>query len=241
MIATLGMYDRPEVAHANDAFWALIRENLGDGPMHLTRDMPFWDVWQSPDLLLSQTCGLPFRARLHKSVQLVGTPDYGLMGCEPGYYRSAIVARRVSGANLNDLSHLRLAYNERLSQSGWAAFWAHVGAGATLADLVETGGHLASAKAVADGRADIAALDLLTWSMICKFDGFAGQLEVIALTDPTPGLPYITAQGRDAPAIYSAVKAAIAALDSDLKELLHLRSLVAIPADDYLAIPMPPA
>ncbi|MDG1430169.1 MAG: PhnD/SsuA/transferrin family substrate-binding protein, partial [Paracoccaceae bacterium] len=160
------MYDRPEVAHANDALWKLIRDNLGYGPDALTRDMPFWDIWRSPDLLLSQTCGLPFRSGLHKHVKLVGTPDYGLRDCAPGYYHSVIVARRSSGESLANVSALSLAYNERLSQSGWAAFWDHIPRGEEPKDLIETGGHAASAKAVADGTADIASLDALTWELI---------------------------------------------------------------------------
>ena len=44
MIALLGMYDRPETSGANDAFWSLIRSNLGYGPERLTRGV---DVWQA--------------------------------------------------------------------------------------------------------------------------------------------------------------------------------------------------
>ena len=39
MIAYLGMYDRPETAAANSAFWAAIRANLGQGPDALQRDI----------------------------------------------------------------------------------------------------------------------------------------------------------------------------------------------------------
>lgn len=234
------MYDRPEVAHANDSLWTLIRDNLGYGPTSLTRNMPFWDIWRSPDMVFSQTCGLPYRSELHNSVQLVGTPDYGALGCPPGYYRSAIVARRVSGIDLANLSDTRFAYNERLSQSGWAAFWDHQDGNAPPAELIETGGHVVSAEAVASGRAEIASIDMHTWNLISKFDDFADRLEVIALTRPTPGLPFITARANDASAIQSAVRAAIDAMDQDLKDVLQIRSLVSIPPSEYLAIAMPP-
>jgi hypothetical protein len=81
MIAALPMYDRPEMRAANDRFWQAIRDRLGDGPPHLTRDRDPWDIWQAPDLLLAQTCGFPYRARLHGRIYLVGTPDYGVEGC----------------------------------------------------------------------------------------------------------------------------------------------------------------
>ncbi|MGR3291710.1 MAG: phosphate/phosphite/phosphonate ABC transporter substrate-binding protein, partial [Paracoccaceae bacterium] len=69
MIASLGMYDRPETAASNDALWAGIRKNLGYGPQHLDRTTTPMQVWQSPDLLFSQTCGMPYRSILRDSVQ----------------------------------------------------------------------------------------------------------------------------------------------------------------------------
>lgn len=70
MIAALGMYDRAEVQPSNDRLWALIRVGLrATGlavPDALTRgEGAYWPAWQSPDLVLSQTCGFPYRARLH--------------------------------------------------------------------------------------------------------------------------------------------------------------------------------
>ena len=63
---------------------------------------------------------------------------------------------------------------------------------------MESGGHQASALAVAEGRADFAALDALTWIMLQRYDSFAADLVEVDRTDPTPALPYITAMGRDA-------------------------------------------
>ncbi len=98
MIASLIMYQRPQLVEAHSRFWQLIRNNLRDAgldsPELLSQDAEEFMVWKHPDLVLSQTCGMPYRTWLHDSVELVGTPDYGLMGCPPGYYRSALVARR---------------------------------------------------------------------------------------------------------------------------------------------------
>lgn len=240
MIAMLGMYDRPEVADANDAFWSAIRSELGYGPDTLTRDMGFWEMWQSPDLLFAQTCGLPYRAKLHQSVQLVGTPDYGLEGCPPGFYRSAIIARKDARVDLADLGATSFAYNDRLSQSGWAAFWAHVGADTKLGELKASGGHANSAKMVAKRDADLACLDALTWTLIEKYDEFADELEVLDWTSPTPGLPYITAMTRDPVEVSGAVRTAIADLSENDRNLLHLKGLVDISSAEYLAIQMPP-
>ena len=93
MISYLGFYDMAPVQHANDAFWSLIRQHLGCGPERMTRPDDLWPLWRSPDLLLGQTCSLPFRQHLHPDVTLVGTPDFGLPGCPPGHYRSLMVVR----------------------------------------------------------------------------------------------------------------------------------------------------
>ena len=68
MIASLPMYDMPHLRGAHDRYWTAIRDALGYGPDALTRGGDPWAEWQSPDLLLGQTCGLPYRARLHDKV-----------------------------------------------------------------------------------------------------------------------------------------------------------------------------
>lgn len=243
MIAALGMYDMAPLQGANDRFWSLIREALGDGPAHLSRDKDLWDVWQSPDLLLAQTCGLPYRTRLHGRVQLVGTPDYGLQGCPAGHYCSVFVARADDGRHgLDQLAAGTFAFNDGGSQSGWAAPVTHMaGLGLAPAQLLRSGGHALSAHAVAEGRADLAALDAVTWELLREHDPVTGRLREVARTVPTPGLPLITAAGRDAASIAKAVQRAISALAPGDRAALHLTALHAIPAADYLAVPTPAA
>lgn len=242
MIAALGMYDLPPLQEANDRFWLHIRAELGRGPEQLTRDRDAWDVWQSSDLMLAQTCGYPYRAKLHGSVNLVGTPDYGLPDCPPGYYRSVLVVRADDPRQSEDaFAGACFAYNEALSQSGWAAPQVHLSArGIPMGDLIETGAHAASARAVAEGRADLAGLDALTWELLKRHDPVAQDLRVISETVPTPGLPYITSLNEDGEIIVKAVAAAIAALGADDRAALHLKGLIQIPAEAYLAIPTPP-
>ncbi|UWQ91929.1 PhnD/SsuA/transferrin family substrate-binding protein [Aliisedimentitalea scapharcae] len=243
MIAHLGMYDRPETAAANDRFWSAIQAHLGAGPAALTRDVDFWEVWHSPDLLLSQTCGMPYRTRLHGQVQLVGTPDYGLPGCPPGHYCSVFVAHKSDlGKTLSDFDGSRFAYNEAVSQSGWAAPKTHMmDLGIAPGSLVVTGGHRNSAQAVFERRADFAALDGLTWELLRKYDDFAADLIELERTTPTPTLPFITALGRETPKVFDAIKGAIADLSPEDRDTLHLRGIVSIPAETYLAVPTPPA
>jgi ABC-type phosphate/phosphonate transport system substrate-binding protein len=247
MIASLGMYDRAETAGANDRFWALIAEALRarglTAPAHLTRgDGAYWPAWQDPALVLSQTCGFPYRAKLRDHVTLIATPDYGLPDCPPGYYASVFVARTDDARSLPEFRTARFAYNEGLSQSGWAAAQNHAASmGFHFAPGLETGGHRLSAEAVAAGRADLAALDALTWRMIQRWDPVAAQLREVARTAPTPGLPYIAAKGADAEATYHALIEATHALSATDRDTLCLRGIVRIDPAAYLAVPIPPA
>ena len=239
MIAALPMYDRPELRAETDALWASMRDALRgrglDAPDSLTRDRDIWDIWQSPDLVLAQTCGLPFRTRLAGRVRLVATPDYGLPGCPPGHYCSVILAR---SADLP--APLRVAINDPLSQSGWAALHAWADArGLALGPVDVTGSHAASARAVANGEADLAAIDAQTWRLLVRHDGADPALE-IARTPPTPGLPLITADAHDPARLRSALVAALAALPLATRDALYLRGFVQIDANRYLAIPIPP-
>jgi ABC-type phosphate/phosphonate transport system substrate-binding protein len=247
VIAALGMYDFGPLRAANDRLWRLVRDGLGArgiaAPDALTRgEAAYWPAWQAPDLLLAQTCGYPFRARLHGHVAYVGTPDYGVEGCPPGYYRSVFVARAEDPRqSLRDFDGARFAWNEDLSQSGWAAPQTHAARlGLRLLPAVRTGGHQMSAAAVVEGHADLAALDAVTHALMADHDPVAARLRVVALTDPTPGLPLITAPGGPTAALYDAFAAAVAALAPSDRALLRLRGLIRLRESDYLAVPDPP-
>ncbi len=239
MIAALPMYDRPELRSDTDALWAALRDALRargiDAPDALTRDRDPWEVWQSPDLIFAQTCGLPFRARLHATVTLVATPDFALPGCPPGHYNSVIIARDAAVP-----AHPRLAVNDTLSQSGWAALHGWLTAQAILPGPVTlTGAHAASARAVTDGSADLAAIDAQTWRQLTRAGAADPALE-IARTDPTPALPYITAAANDPAPIRAALSDALAALPESTRAALDLHGIVQIDADTYRAVPIPP-
>lgn len=248
MIASLGMYDLPQVQGANDAFWALIRDGLREAgrpaPEALSRgDTAYWAAWEDPTLVLSQTCGYPFRARLHGRVTLVGTPDFGLPGCPPGHYNSVFVVRKGDPRErLGDFGGAAFAYNEALSQSGWAAPQSYaMGIGLRLVPRLCTGAHAGSAEAVAQGRADIAAIDAATWELLLRWRPFTADLREVGRTPPTPGLPYIAGPGADAALLFGVIAEAIAALSPAHRAALLLKGIEKIPAEAYLAVPNPPS
>jgi hypothetical protein len=112
-IASLPMYDYPELHAAHDALWAAIRlrlraRGIGDTPDALTRSADLFSMWRNPALLLGQTCGHPQVTGLGDKVQVIATPIYlrsarmrqrrpsqrnRRLGCEPRG-RSACSAQR---------------------------------------------------------------------------------------------------------------------------------------------------
>ncbi len=232
------MYDRPEAAGANDRLWEAVRTRLGEGPRQLRRGGDPWDDWTAPDLVLSQTCGLPYRTRLHGRVRIVAAPVWDLP-CGPGFYDSVLVARADDPRDFAEMGGARLAYNEALSQSGWAAVSEHArSAGIEFGGGIATGSHLASARAVAEGRADLAGIDAVTWRMIRRWEPVAGRLREIGRTEPTPALPYITVRD-DVATLRDALAGAIAELSTADRETLCLRGVIDLPESAWTSIPTP--
>ena len=244
MIAALPMYDRPENAAAHDALWALIRDGLRArgvaAPDALDREVGVWEGWESPELVLGQICNLPYRARMRGRVRLVGAADHGLPGAPPGHYHSVFVARPDDDADPAAYRRRRFAYGEALGHSGWGApqAWA-AERGFAFPATLETGGHLASARAVAEGRADLAAIDAVTWRMFERWEPVAARLRVIGRTGASPGMTFITAADDPAPH-REAVAEAVAALDPDARDLLGLTGVHLLPESAYARLPPAP-
>ena len=215
-VAGLPMYDWPEVADALDEMWNHVAEaahRLGlDVPTTLTRRNELVSLWTDPSMLLGQVCSLnPVRDGLGET-EVVGTivydPSPDLPQPEPGSYYSVIVCRHDdprrpidgegvgNGMALPDVLRFagaRVAANGTDSQSGyWSLghFVRHLlHDGPIFGDVVFTGAHRDSVRAVADGTADLAAIDVHSWLLACEYEPeAAGRLAVVGTTDPTPGV-----------------------------------------------------
>ncbi|MFV1991694.1 MAG: phosphate/phosphite/phosphonate ABC transporter substrate-binding protein [Acidimicrobiales bacterium] len=246
MIASLAMYQHPQLVDTHNRYWALIRAGLAevgiDAPGRLSQDAEEFSVWNDPALVLAHTCGMPYRLWLHDHVYLVGTPDFGVDGCAAGYNRSALVVRQDDERDsLLAYKDAVFAYNQTYSQSGYAAaYWHTEPLGFWFGRRIHTGGHLESARAIAERRADLAALDAVSWRIMQTHEPFVENLRVLEWTSPTPGLPYIASAGADSEALFSVVSRAIDDLSNEDRAALGITGLVRLPKDDYLAVPSPP-
>lgn len=246
-IASLAMYDWPELQAANDALWAAVAQRLEragvPAPSALSRTADLEALWRSPALLLGQTCGYPLMKRLSDRVRLVATPRYAAPGCEGPFRRSAIVVRADSPADqLVQLRGARCALNDPMSDSGMnllRAAVAPLAAGpAFFSEVLVTGAHLASAEAVASQAADVAAIDAVTYAHLRRFKpDLAARLRVLAWTARSPGLPLITSAATPRETLRALQEALLgAAADprlAEVREALRLDGFSLLPLNYY--------
>ena len=207
-IANLGMYALPALAEETAAWWAgLARAFRDEGLDEVPADLSCGDMrahWRDPALLFGQTCGYPLTHDFSDCLTVVATPVYKAAGCEGSGYRSVIVVRAKEPAEeLAALAGRRAAINSRDSQSGYSALRHAVaplaGGGAFFSEVLESGGHRASMLAVAEERADVAAVDCVTFALHQRHEpDLTDRLRVLAHSADAPALPYVTAVGRDA-------------------------------------------
>jgi ABC-type phosphate/phosphonate transport system substrate-binding protein len=206
LLASLPMYDLPELAAATDAWWqglaaAFRAEGLRDVPSRLDRGGDAAALWTSPELLFSQTCGYPLTHALAGKVTLVATPVYDCPGCAGGSYRSEIMLRADDPAeDLGALRGRRAAVNAGDSQSGYSALRHAVTplaqGGRFFAEVVESGSHRRSMQMVAEGQADVCAIDCVTYHLLKRCEpALVNRLRPLAATAEAPALPYITRRG----------------------------------------------
>ncbi|WP_395451035.1 phosphate/phosphite/phosphonate ABC transporter substrate-binding protein [Aminobacter sp. UC22_36] len=173
-------------------------------------DLP--TLWRHPQLLFGQTCWGPMETTgLAAQVRVIGQPNYDrIEGGRGELYSSAIVVRR--GSVTADHAHApdgdaplipldlirdkRLAFNSHDSMSGFIGIsrdLAAMGEGLRIfSERIESGGHRASIVSIAEGRADVAAIDCQSWALAQRFEPAARDVVVIGWTAKRKGLPYIT-------------------------------------------------
>ncbi|WP_322014670.1 phosphate/phosphite/phosphonate ABC transporter substrate-binding protein [Paraburkholderia sp. J12] len=255
-IAALPMYN---VTPRHAALWrALLHDALttfertAGGKIDATiLDAPSGDLmqlWRRNDLLLSQTCGFPYRMLgLADTVHLISTPMFDAAGCDGAHYRSAIVvsaAARARGAtSLAACRGLRAVSNSEDSHSGMNALRhavaPHAQNGRFFASVSWSGSHFASLRALATGAADVAAIDCVTLALLrdagCEL---LADVETLAMTASAPGLPFIASRTlgeREAALLRDALDMAVA-VDIDRSRALRLRGFARLARDEYEAI-----
>jgi ABC-type phosphate/phosphonate transport system substrate-binding protein len=251
-IASLAMYrDPPEIADATRTLWAYVRDRLHEGglaeaPDALDEGIAYDAAWTDPGLLLAHTCGYPYAARLRGRVRLVATPVYDHAGCDGALNGSFVVVHaNATARSVADLRGSTAAINDRASNSGMNllrhAVAPHAIAGCFFGRVVRSGGHVASLVMVAQGEADVAAIDCVTYGNLARFaPERLAAVRILADTAKTPGLPLVTraaagdadvAMLRDALRCFAGDSGA-----AQVRETLSLRDFAILPDAAYDAI-----
>jgi ABC-type phosphate/phosphonate transport system substrate-binding protein len=238
MIASLGMYPFAHLRDAYDHLWSAILSRLPGAPESLSHQLDLHDVWQHPELLLGQTCGWPLVTAL-PDVVVVGAFDMAVPFARGGRYRSVLIASKPLGIDhWRSSADTRVAINGYDSLSGWVSLcsaW-----GELPATVLETGAHVDSMRAVAEGRAEVASIDAVSFEFIAEsMPAVAGRVNVIGHGPMVPSLPLVMAPANAHR--LDEVRSAIAAAVTDpavAAECRRLRISGFVPFDrsDYLPL-----
>lgn len=173
-------------------------------------ELDYHKLWLHPALLFAQTCWGPMELGLSRHVQVVGQPSYDAYeGGQGELYSSALMMRTGEGPEarspadgspflpLDLIRGKRFTFNSRDSMSGFIGLTRDLETLGESLDVFssrsESGGHRGSIVAVAEGRADVAAIDCESWALAQRFEPAAQKVMVVGWTARRKGLPFITA------------------------------------------------
>ncbi|HXE23326.1 MAG TPA: PhnD/SsuA/transferrin family substrate-binding protein [Roseiarcus sp.] len=228
-IALLPMYDFTWTASANDRLWAAISARLSEAgveaPARLARGGDLAAQWRNPKLVFGQTCGYPYVTALKDAVALIAAPEYSFPGCEGASHRSFIIcAASDPRRELHKFRGATAALNTPDSNTGMNLFRAAIapiaGGAPFFRALVVTGSHEASVEAVAEGRADLASIDCVSFALLGRGrPDLIGRVAIVATSALSPGLPFIASARLGRQTVEAARNALFAELaDPDLSE-----------------------
>lgn len=255
--ASLPMYDWPETAPAWDRFWEAIRAELAAAGIEtetaLRRRDDQHHGWLSPGLLLGQACGWPYMLMLRGQVVPIGRFDFGLPTNRAGDYYSVFITCPDMAGEITaprDLAPLMarndaiIAVNSMISQSGYRVLGECVPSPLTVprGRILTTGSHRESIRAVADGRAHVAAIDAASWLLAQEHEPAVEKVAVAARSGDAPGLPLIVANRLRGhrKAVGEALTKVAANLADDIRSTLKLRGIAPASDEDYHVLERPP-
>ena len=205
LTASLPMYNLPEMAAVNAAFWAALSQEVAaemphGHPPDLSASMPPVPDAIGGHMLFTQTCGYPLQTIYRGQYELLGVPSYDAPGCADATHCAFILVRAGSAfVTPADLKGARFALNSRHSNSGMnlprLLFAPIAGGRPFFGRVIETGSHPASMERVLRGEADAASIDCLTYAFFKDHrPAFVEGLRVLAETPPSPAIPFVTSR-----------------------------------------------
>lgn len=251
LTASLPMYNLPGMRAANAALWSALADRLratglSEPPGALLFERPPVPDGIGPEVLFTQTCGYPLQTLYRGQYRLLARPWCEAAGCAGSTHSAFILAPRALGAHgLEDLRGARFALNSLHSNSGMnlpRRLIAEIaGARPFFSRVVETGGHGASIRLLAQGGADCASIDCLTYAFYQDHEpDLVAGLDILARTPPSPSIPFVTSVVTPEPVV-TALREALLALPDDPRlgeamKTLRITRIEPAPEAEYAAI-----
>ncbi len=261
LTAMLSWYDWPEVHHATDDVYQRFRDELPAAlavrfSTTVDRHQAASALWRSAALGLAQACNVNVASDFADVLVPVGAPvfDVATLASEldaplsfaPGQYQSAVVTGR--SRTTSTLAGARLAANAPNSYSG---FWSllrevqqedpNATIGAHFGAVHFTQSHRQSAALVAEGGADIAAIDVVCLALLRRHSpAIFSRLRVLRWTEPALAPPFVTARSRpeaERETIAAALTAALTSSEgANARAALFLGGVRPVEASELAAI-----
>ncbi|MGB1356231.1 MAG: phosphate/phosphite/phosphonate ABC transporter substrate-binding protein [Candidatus Puniceispirillaceae bacterium] len=195
------------------------------------------------DFVVGQVCGITLATAPPGRFHYLATPVMDDDAVPAGHYNSLIIAPREGGidqlAEFDPARH-RAVINEPGSFSGAITFTAHLrkAVGHELITPLLSGCHLASVAMVAAGRAQLAAIDRVSFALAgATRPGDVAAVQVIDETAFYPGLPFVADGALPSDAV-ARLRDRLLDFRShpawrEMAEILRLRDLTILDAADY--------
>ena len=239
--AELLMYVAPdEIQQANRQWLARIVERL-DLSRRDADHLDLHSLWLAPELLVTQTCGYPLMTQLRGRVRVIGRPRYELPHSSGGEHCSLLLTRDDNPrTTLAQFYNSRGVINGHDSNSGMNLLRERLAPlqhdGRFFASVGISGAHRESLRWLRENRADLAAIDSVTYDYLARFapQEVAG-LRVVTRSAPSPTLPYIGPLGLSDERVATIRQAMNQALKDlpQLVETLGVREVLPASEDDY--------
>jgi len=204
------------------------------------------EILRDPLLFLGHTCGYPLMHSLQDDLTPVCVPVFDIAGSEGKFYSSQFIVGIDSNIeSLADCYQRVVAINDTDSNSGMNLLRhaiAPLSQGKPYFSTVrETASHVQSFIDVAEQRADIAAIDCVSFQLIVdSWPDMAARVRSIGFSESTCGLPFVMpihlpviVEKED---ITAGLNVAVSRLAGEYRDRLHLQGFESVDIEDYQGV-----
>lgn len=201
---------------------------------------------RDPGLFFGHTCGYPLINHLKDQLVPFCVPVFDAPGTDGKLYSSHfIVAANSAMEGLEECRGKVAAINAADSNSGMNVLrYAIAGCNPSapfFARVIKTGGHMQSLEAVADGTADVAAIDCVSYQLIRDYrPDLVEKVRSIGFSVKTCGLPFVLPKSSvgdtDLMLLIDNLNQALANTPETIRSRLHLLRFEPVVLGDYQPI-----